>query len=96
VQTIANLAQVGKQLFPGIQDQFAAAAAASTMFDAVRVKWVQTALNALGTVPALDVDGEYGPLTTAAVKQFQTSKRSKLTAGRETSLTRRSRLQSPR
>ena len=74
VQTIANLAQVGKQLFPGIQDQFAAAAAASTMFDAVRVKWVQTALNALGAVPALDVDGEYGPLTTAAVKQFQTSK----------------------
>jgi peptidoglycan hydrolase-like protein with peptidoglycan-binding domain len=28
----------------------------------------------LGAVPALDVDGEYGPLTTAAVKQFQTSK----------------------
>jgi murein L,D-transpeptidase YcbB/YkuD len=74
VQTIANLAQIGKQLFPGIQDQFAAAAAASTMFDAVRLKWVQTALNALGAVPALDVDGEYGPLTTAAVKQFQTSK----------------------
>jgi Putative peptidoglycan binding domain len=87
VQTIANLAQLGKQLFPGIQDQFAAAAAASTMFDAVRVKWVQTALNALGAVPALDVDGEYGPLTTEAVQQFQKSKGLNVEGGQETSLT---------
>ncbi|MGA8155425.1 MAG: peptidoglycan-binding domain-containing protein [Rhodoplanes sp.] len=41
------------------------------MFDPVRVKWVQTALNILGASPALDVDGEYGPLTTAAVQEFQ-------------------------
>ena len=66
------LAQIGKQMFPGIQDSLAAAAAASSMFDPSSVKWVQTALNVLHVVdPALDVDGEYGPLTTAAVKKFQ-------------------------
>jgi peptidoglycan hydrolase-like protein with peptidoglycan-binding domain len=65
------LAEVGKQLFPEIDDKLAPAAAASTMFDPVRVKWLQTALNVIGTEPALDVDGEYGPLTTAAVKRFQ-------------------------
>lgn len=64
--------QIGKQLFPGINDSFAAAAAASTMFDPSTVKWVQTSLNVLHVPnPPLDVDGEYGPLTTAAVKAFQ-------------------------
>jgi len=65
------LEQVGKQLFPEIDDKLAPAAAASTMFDPVRVKWLQTALNVIGTKPRIDVDGEYGPLTTAAVKRFQ-------------------------
>ena len=66
------LGQIGRQMFPGIQDSLAAAAAASSMFDPSSVKWVQTALNVLHVVdPALDVDGEYGPLTTAAVKKFQ-------------------------
>jgi peptidoglycan hydrolase-like protein with peptidoglycan-binding domain len=65
------LAQVGKQLFPDVDDKFAPAAAATAMFDPVRVKWLQTALNLIGTQPPLDVDGEYGPLTAAAVKQFQ-------------------------
>ena len=74
VQAVENLAQLGKQLFPSIDENLAAAAAASTMFDAVRVKWVQTALNVLGAMPPLAVDGEYGPLTTEAVQQFQTSK----------------------
>jgi hypothetical protein len=65
------LGQIGKQKFPGIDDKFAPAAAASTMFDPVRVKWLQTALNALGANPPLDVDGEYGQKTTEAVTQFQ-------------------------
>lgn len=65
------LAQVGKQLFPDVDDKFAPAAAATAMFDPVSVKWLQTALNLIGTQPPLDVDGEYGPLTMAAVKQFQ-------------------------
>jgi peptidoglycan hydrolase-like protein with peptidoglycan-binding domain len=65
------LAQVGKQLFPDVDDRFAPAAAATAMFDPVRVKWLQTALNLIGTQPPLDIDGEYGPLTMAAVKQFQ-------------------------
>ena len=55
------LAQVGKQLFPEVDDKFAPAAAATAMFDPVRAKWLQTALNMLGTDPPLDVDGEYGP-----------------------------------
>jgi hypothetical protein len=67
------LGQIGKQMFPGIDDRFAPAAAASTMFDAIRVKWVQTALNVLGANPTLDVDGEYGPMTRDAVLKFQKS-----------------------
>lgn len=65
------LGQIGKQMFPSIADSLAPAAAATTMFDPVRVKWLQTAINLLGTTPPLDVDGEYGPNTTAAVQQFQ-------------------------
>lgn len=34
-------------------------------------KWLQRALNDLGFTPPLDVDGDYGPATTAAVKWFQ-------------------------
>jgi hypothetical protein len=49
VQTIGNLEQLGKQLFLTIDPKFAAAAAASTMFDPVRVRWVQTAPNILST-----------------------------------------------
>ena len=42
------------------------------MFDPSTVKWVQTSLNVLHVPnPPLDVDGEYGPLTTAAVQAFQ-------------------------
>lgn len=65
------LAQIGKQMFPTIDDRLAPAAAASTMFDPIRIKWIQTALNAIGGNPPLDVDGEYGPMTTEAVLQFQ-------------------------
>jgi hypothetical protein len=65
------LGEIGKQMFPGIDDRFAPAAAASTMFDPIRVKWLQTALNILGANPPLDVDGEYGPMTKDAVLAFQ-------------------------
>jgi murein L,D-transpeptidase YcbB/YkuD len=67
------LGKVGKELFPDVEDRFAPAAAATAMFDPVRVKWLQTALNLIGADPALDVDGEYGPLTMEAVKRFQAS-----------------------
>jgi murein L,D-transpeptidase YcbB/YkuD len=43
----------------------------STMFDPVRVKCLQTALNVLGANPPLDIDGEYGPMTKDAVLEFQ-------------------------
>jgi hypothetical protein len=65
------LKEIGKQKFPGIDERFAPAAAASTMFDPIRIKWLQTALNVLGASPPLDVDGEYGPMTKDAVLQFQ-------------------------
>ena len=65
------LKEIGKQQFPEIDEKFAPAAAASTMFDPVRIKWLQTALNVLGAAPPLDVDGEYGPMTKDAVLQFQ-------------------------
>jgi peptidoglycan hydrolase-like protein with peptidoglycan-binding domain len=41
------------------------------MFDPIRIKWLQTALNILGATPPLDVDGEYGPMTKDSVLQFQ-------------------------
>ena len=41
--------------------------------DPAAVEWVQAALNAQGTTPPLDVDGGYGPLTRAAVIEFQTA-----------------------
>lgn len=65
------LKEIGKEKFPGIDEKFAPAAAASTMFDPIRIKWLQTALNILGANPPLDIDGEYGPMTKDAVLQFQ-------------------------
>ena len=65
------LGQIGRQMFPAIDERLAPAAAASTMFDPVRVKWLQTALNVLGVDPPLEVDGDYGPKTTEAVSHFQ-------------------------
>lgn len=65
------LKEIGKQKFPDIDEKFAPAAAASTMFDPIRIKWLQTALNILGATPPLDVDGEYGPMTKDSVLQFQ-------------------------
>ena len=37
------------------------------------IAWVQTRLNAAGANPQLDVDGDLGPATSAAIKAFQTT-----------------------
>jgi hypothetical protein len=45
---------------------------ALTAFDQVQVRWIQSTLNTLGVAsPALEVDGQYGPKTKAAVSAFQ-------------------------
>jgi putative chitinase len=36
-------------------------------------RWIQETLNALGARPPLDVDGDYGPATKAAVESFQSA-----------------------
>lgn len=65
--------QIGKQLFPGMSDKIEiVAAAADALFDPHGTMWVQRSLNKLASA-GLAVDGEYGPLTRAAVTAFQTS-----------------------
>lgn len=90
------LGQIGKQMFPDIDDRLAPAAAATTMFDPVRVKWLQTALNLLGANPVLDVDGEYGPNTKRPSSSFRWQTNWPPTAGQATSRTRRCSLRSRR
>ena len=46
-------------------------AASSALFDLTSVAGVQAALNKLGASPALVVDGDLGPSTIAAIKNFQ-------------------------
>lgn len=65
--------QIGKQLFPGMSDKIEiVAAAADALFDPHGTMWVQRSLNKLANA-GLAADGEYGPLTRAAVTTFQTS-----------------------
>ena len=40
--------------------------------EAMTVEWLQELLNTLGADPELEVDGDYGEATKAAVAQFQT------------------------
>ena len=35
------------------------------------MSWLQDSLNKLGAEPELDIDGEYGPATNAAVRKYQ-------------------------
>lgn len=68
------LQQIGAQLFPTVDSSKSAQAAIESIFDVDGTMWVQNQLNALGQTPPLTVDGSYGPLTTAAVKAYQTKK----------------------
>ncbi len=54
----------------------AAAAGASVSPQAPRgsIAWIQMKLNAANATPQLDVDGDLGPATLAAIKAFQTSR----------------------
>lgn len=72
---IPVLEEIGVKLFPDLADTVhktanAVAAAADVLYAPSGTKWLQTSLNKLGA--KLDVDGDYGPLTKAAVKAFQT------------------------
>lgn len=62
------LTQLGTTAFPQVNPG-SAAAAASTLFDTVHVKWIQTALSVLGE--NLTIDGVYGQGTKDAVSKFQ-------------------------
>ena len=64
---ITSIMQIAGQLFPTLGQQPSPIAASD------HIKRVQTALNAKGQTPPLVVDGQYGPMTTAAIKAFQTA-----------------------
>jgi lysozyme len=51
----------------------AAGASVNPQWPRGSIGWVQTKLNAVGANPQLDVDGDLGPATSAAIKAFQTS-----------------------
>lgn len=69
---LANLlTTVGAELFPKAAPAIHIVGGVLAAFDPNLTKWLQGALNALiGT--NLAVDGAYGPMTRAAVEQFQT------------------------
>jgi peptidoglycan hydrolase-like protein with peptidoglycan-binding domain len=54
-------------------DSAAAAGALTPEAPRGSIAWVQMRLNAAGANPQLDVDGDLGPATSAAIKAFQTS-----------------------
>jgi peptidoglycan hydrolase-like protein with peptidoglycan-binding domain len=68
---IPLLEQVGKTLFPDLSAANAQSAAGNMIFQYELIGSIQQDLNKLGATPPLDVDGEYGPLTKAAVTKFQ-------------------------
>src|SRR5215475_6751563 len=67
---IPLLAQLGSQVFPGV-DPNKAQSAGAALFDTNSIKWVQTALNIWDPSLKLDVDGISGAATIAAVKKYQ-------------------------
>jgi hypothetical protein len=68
------LSKVGTATFPDIRDPNKAAEAAASLFDPENIKWVQTVLN-LAQGENLEVDGEPGEATQAAIKKFQQTNR---------------------
>lgn len=69
---LGALEGVAENMFPLVAPELRLAAAIATSYDTNGMKWVQNALNKLvEPSPNLDVDGENGPLTIAAVKQLQ-------------------------
>lgn len=70
----AFLAGIAKQLFPSVKPELQIAAGAATVAKD-RVMKVQGLLNqVVSPSPGLDVDGDYGPLTKAAVLAYQKAK----------------------
>jgi peptidoglycan hydrolase-like protein with peptidoglycan-binding domain len=70
-ELIPLLEEVGKTSFPNLSGADAQLAGGNMIFQYESTKSTQQDLNKLGTAPPLDVDGEYGPLTKAAVTEFQ-------------------------
>ena len=65
------LEQIGTTVFPGLSGANAQSAAGNMIFQYELTSSIQQDLNKLGATPPLDVDGEYGLLTKAAVTKFQ-------------------------
>ena len=65
-ELIRSIMEIAGQLFPGLGAQPDPTTAIA------HVKRVQQALNDKGQTPPLTVDGQYGAVTRAAVKAFQT------------------------
>lgn len=69
---IPFLEEIAEKLFPAVVPELKIAAAAITTFDPDRTRWLQEMTNTyLKLSPPIDVDGEYGPDTVAAVKKLQ-------------------------
>lgn len=79
-EVLSILEGLGSKIFPGLIPAPATnsgagsqplQAAIDVIFDTAGTKWVQNALNRLGTSPQIDVDGLFGPQTQAAVRNYQ-------------------------
>lgn len=72
-EIVPILENAGNELFPNVAPELHIAAGAMATFDPNMTKWLQGVLNKfLVPSPNLLVDGIYGKLTIAAVKQAQT------------------------